>query len=125
MTSIEDLGAGKYIAVTTFKKDGTPIATPVWVVRRNHELLILTQSDSGKVKRLRSNPSVLVAPCDARGRLKAEAVPGTALLQDETQTHLTASLIQHRYGFMGRMIGWLNEMRRGSDEHVGITITLT
>lgn len=125
MTTIEDLGASKYVSVTTFKKDGTAVATPVWVVRRHEELLVLTQAESGKVKRMRNNPSVLVAPCDARGRLKGESVPATAVLQDETQTHLTANLIQHRYGFMGRMMGWLNEMARGGGEHIGVTITLT
>jgi PPOX class probable F420-dependent enzyme len=124
VTTIDDLGASKYMSVTTFKRDGTAVATPVWLVRRHDELLVLTQADSGKVKRLRNNPSVLVAPCDARGRLKGEPVPGTAVIMDETQTHLTANLIQHRYGFMGRTMGWLNEMARGG-EHVGVMITLT
>lgn len=123
--TIDTLGDGKYISVTTFRKDGTAVATPVWLVRRHNELLVLTQANSGKVKRIRNNPDVLVASCDARGLVTGDAVPGVAVLMDETQTHLTANLIQHRYGFMGGMMDWLNEMRRGSGEHVGIAITLS
>jgi PPOX class probable F420-dependent enzyme len=124
MSAIDELGAGKYISVTTFRRDGTPVATPVWLVRRRDELLVLTQTESGKAKRIRNNAAVLVAPCDARGRLKGDQVAGTATLQDETTTHLTANLVQHRYGLMGRVFSWLSEVRGGSGEHVGITITL-
>jgi PPOX class probable F420-dependent enzyme len=126
MTDVGALGEGKYISVTTFRKDGSAVATPVWLVRRRNELLVLTQESSGKVKRIRSNPQVLVAPCDARGHVKGEPVAAVARLQDEIETHLTANLIQHRYGLMGRMFGWLNEVRDGGrgDGHIGITITL-
>ncbi|MBK9740627.1 MAG: PPOX class F420-dependent oxidoreductase [Actinobacteria bacterium] len=126
MTAVDELGTGKYISVTTFKKDGTAVATPVWLVQRRGELLVLTQAASGKAKRLRNNPRVLVAPCDARGTLKGAMVGGTARLQDEIETHLTASMIQHRYGFMGRVFSWLADARNGNagGDHVGITITL-
>lgn len=126
MTAIDELGSGKYVSLTTFRRDGTPVATPVWVVKRGDQLLVLTQAQSGKAKRLANDTRVLVAPCDARGTLKGEQRQGTARLQDETETHLTASLIQHRYGLMGRVFSWLSEVRggRSGGEHVGVTITL-
>ncbi len=126
MTALDELGSGKYLSLTTFRRDGTPVATPVWVVKRGDELLVLTQAQSGKAKRLANDTRVLVAPCDARGTLKGEQRPGTARLQDETETHLTAGLIQHRYGLMGRVFSWLSEVRggRSGGEHVGLTITL-
>ena len=70
MSAIDELSAGKYVSITSFRRDGTPVATPVWLVRRNDELLVLTQAESGKAKRIRNNTSVLVARCDARGRIK-------------------------------------------------------
>ena len=128
MTGSNPVGDAKYISLTTFRKDGTPVATPVWVVRDGDALLVLTQSASGKAKRLRHDPRVLVAVCDARGAVRGEQWAGTARLQDETETHLTAGMIQHRYGLMARAFSWLSEMRGGSGsgggEHVGITITL-
>jgi PPOX class probable F420-dependent enzyme len=127
VATLDDLSAGKYVSVTTFRTDGTPVATPVWLVRRRDELLVLTHENSGKVKRIRNNPNVLVAPCDARGRLQGPEVPGVARLQDEVETHLTANLIQHRYGIMGRAFGWLTELRSGGQggQHIGVTITLS
>jgi len=124
MSAIDELSAGKYVSITSFRRDGTPVATPVWLVRRNDELLVLTQAESGKAKRIRNNASVLVARCDARGRITGEQLPATARVQDETTTHLTANLVQHRYGLMGKVFGWLTELRGGGGEHVGITITL-
>jgi PPOX class probable F420-dependent enzyme len=57
----------KYISLTTFRKDGTPVATPVWFGEEGDRLYIMTRSDSGKYKRIRNNPKVRVAPCTIRG----------------------------------------------------------
>jgi PPOX class probable F420-dependent enzyme len=65
-TAIDALGSAKYISVTTFRKDGTPVATPVWLVRDGASLMVITDPTSGKAKRLRNNPAVLVSPCDMR-----------------------------------------------------------
>jgi len=124
VSTLDDLGAGTYLSVTTFRDDGTPVATPVWLVRRDEQLLVLTQAMSGKVQRIRGNPSVLIAPCDRRGNLQGEQVAALARLQDPVQTLITADLLEHRYGLMGSMAAWVNELPGGGGEHVGITITL-
>ena len=113
------LGRSKYLSLTTFRKDGSAVATPVWLVRDGDALLVTTQASSGKVKRIRNNPTVLLAPCDARGRLKGEQGPGRAALQDRVATARTTGLIRRRYG----LLGWLFTMR-GGDDHIGITITV-
>lgn len=113
------LAASKYLSLTTLKRDGTPVATPVWLVRDGDALLVTTQASSAKVKRIRNNPHVLLAPCDARGRLKGEQVPGLAALQDPAQTERTTALIRKRYG----ILGWLLT-RRGGDDRMGIRITV-
>jgi PPOX class probable F420-dependent enzyme len=117
--TLDDLGKAKYISITTTRRDGSAVATPVWLVRDGNALLVTTQGSSGKVKRIRNNPTVLVAPCDARGRLKGDQVSGTARLQDTQETERTTRLIRQRYGFLG----WLFT-RRGGDDRQGITITL-
>jgi len=67
----------KYIRVTTFKKDGTEVSAPTWVVALdNGKIGFYTSSTSGKAKRLKNNPKVVVQPSDGRGRAK----PGTAPL---------------------------------------------
>jgi PPOX class probable F420-dependent enzyme len=78
------LAAERFVSVTTFKRDGTPVATPVWCAGQDGSLLVFTEADSGKVKRLRHNPRVSVAPCMARGRPLGPAVDGTADIVGDT-----------------------------------------
>lgn len=113
------LAAAKYLSLTTFRKDGTPVATPVWLVREGEELRVTTQASSAKVKRIRNNPEVLLAPCDMRGRLKGDQVAGRAVLQDPEQTVRTTELIRKRYGLMGRLF-----TRGSGEDRIGITLTL-
>jgi PPOX class probable F420-dependent enzyme len=72
------LGDSKYILLTTFRRDGTPVATPVWAVKLDGDQVgFWTSSGSGKAKRLAHTARVTVAPCDARGRCK----PGTPVTE--------------------------------------------
>ena len=59
----------KYISLTTFRKNGAAVATPVWFGEDADRLYVMTRSDMGKAKRIRNNPQVRVAPCTIRGRV--------------------------------------------------------
>ena len=59
----------KYISLTTFRKNGAKIATPVWFGEDADKLYVMTRSDMGKTKRIRNNPQVTVAPCTMRGKV--------------------------------------------------------
>ena len=127
MTALEDLAAGKYLSLTTFRRDGTPVATPVWLVRDGDCLRVITQADSGKAKRLRHDSRVLLAPCDARGRLKGEQVEGTATLEDSAETSRTEGLIEARYGLLGKLLMWRGRRaasKPGAAGPVGIRVTV-
>ena len=117
---IDTLSSSKYVSLTTFKRDGTAVATPVWQVRDGDRLLITTQGSSGKIKRIRNNPRVVLAPCDSRGKLKGDQVEGQAVLQDPDETIRTTKLIAKKYG----LLGWLLT-RRGGDDRMGITVTVS
>jgi PPOX class probable F420-dependent enzyme len=66
---------GKYLSLTTYRRDGTPVSTPVWFVEEDGRLLVTTAADSYKAKRLRANPAAMVAPCTATGTPKGEPIP--------------------------------------------------
>jgi uncharacterized protein len=88
---------GKYVSLTTFKRDGAAVATPVWFVADNGRLLVLTDAESFKVKRIRRNPAVSVARCSASGRLHGEPVAARAeVLPDTEMTHAT-ELMNRKY----------------------------
>lgn len=127
MNTVESLAAGKYIALTTFRKDGTAVTTPVWLVRDGESIRVITESMSGKAKRLRNNNKVLIAPCDMRGRLKGEQTEAIAVLQNAEQTAQTAMLIKRRYGLLGRILMMRASRaarKAGHTTQVGIAITL-
>jgi len=59
----------KYISLTTFRKSGVAVPTPVWFGEEDDKLYVMTRSDSGKYKRIRNNPQVQIAPCTVRGKI--------------------------------------------------------
>ncbi|MGW5784468.1 PPOX class F420-dependent oxidoreductase [Streptomyces sp. NPDC003757] len=122
--SLDRLGAGKYLLVTTYRKNGTPVATPVWVVRDEDALGVWTVADSWKVKRVRNRADVLVGPCDVRGRPTGSQVPGTAEICDAATTARYRKLLIRKYGVIGLLTLFGSRLRRGLDGTVGIRITL-
>jgi len=127
MSTLDELGHAKYLSLTTFRRDGTPVATPVWLVREGDSLRVITQADSGKAKRLRHTTRVLVAPCDARGNLKGAQVEAAAALQDPAETARTAQLVESRYGLLGKLLMWRSRLaarKPGAAGQVGIAVTL-
>ena len=68
----------KYISLTTFRKSGVPVYTPVWFGESNGKLYVKTRNDSGKYKRIRNNSAVKVAPCSARGKVTGPEFSGLA-----------------------------------------------
>ncbi|MGW0812166.1 PPOX class F420-dependent oxidoreductase [Streptomyces viridiviolaceus] len=123
--SLARLGAGKYLLVTSYRKNGTPVATPVWVVREGDSLGVWTVTDSWKVKRIRNRSDVLVGPCDLRGNPTGEQIPATAEIADPATTDRYRRLIARKYGITGRLTLLGSRLRRGLDGTVGIRITLT
>lgn len=109
--TIDDLAAGNYISLATFKRDGTRVATPVWVTREGEHLYVITDADAGKAKRLRNSTRAEVAPCDVRGNLTGEAVGASAVLLDETGTQKVAELVSRKYGLMAKAFGLMGAAR--------------
>lgn len=69
------LDAAKYVALTTFRRNGDPVTTPIWNVQHMDGWACTTGPESGKVKRLRHTARIEVAPCDFQGRV-ADDAPG-------------------------------------------------
>jgi PPOX class probable F420-dependent enzyme len=125
MTVLDEIGRSRYISLTTYRKDRTGVATPVWHVVQGGELFIVSDADAWKVKRIRNNSHV-VAVCDFRGRIAAGAphTEGTARLLDEAGTEAGRKLIARKY-FLSRTGNWLARilhLRR--PPVIGIAVTL-
>lgn len=118
----EDLGAGKYLLLTTFRRDGTAVPTPVWVVTDDTMLYAWSAADAGKVKRIRRDGAVLLATCDLRGNPSGPSKPGTARLMDAEGTDRVRGLIKRKYGITGRLTLFGSVLRRGKSGTIGIEI---
>ena len=113
MSGVGVLAGEKYISLTTFKRDGTPVATPVWVVSDDgRRLLVWTGPETWKVKRLRRNPRVLVAASDLRGRTRGESYEGVGRLLDIPQGSIVEPLLDRKYGVTRRLLGVFNKLVR-------------
>src|SRR5947207_8618570 len=99
MSVVDEIGRSKYVSLTTYRKDGTGVATPVWHVVNGGELLVVSDADAWKVKRIRNNSHVVVTVCDFRGRIAAGApsAEGTARLLDEAGTKAGRALLARKY----------------------------
>jgi PPOX class probable F420-dependent enzyme len=90
---------GRYLSITSYRRDGRGVATPVWFVQRDGRLLVQTDAASGKVKRIRRDPQVRVAICTASGRLHGEQVPAVAEILPGSETGAVEQLIAGKYRF--------------------------
>ncbi len=88
---------GKYLSLTSFKRDGTGVATPVWFVPDDGRLLVLTDADSFKTKRIRRNPDITIAPCSASGHVRSAPVAAHAELLPETEVGRVERLMARKY----------------------------
>jgi uncharacterized protein len=120
-----DLAKAQYILLTTFTKDGRPKPTPIWAAldtKRGDRLLVITEGDSWKVKRIRNTPRVTMATCTMRGRPTSEAVEGTAVLLDESETGAVYDAIGKRYGIVGKVFNFFSKLRGGMENNVGLEL---
>ena len=122
---------GRYLSLVTYRRDGTPVATPVWFVEEDGRLLVQTDVTSGKVKRLRVDPRVSVARCSASGRLRGRSVPARAeVVEDAADVEHIEALIKRKYQVdlpFVTAVWWLARvlhLGRPRGATVGLAITL-
>lgn len=124
-SDVDRLGAGKYLLLTTFRRDGTPVPTPVWVARDGDELVVWSARDTGKIKRIRNNGAVELTECDFGGKPSGPVVRGTARILDDEDSDRAKRLIRSKYGFVGWASLLGSTIRRGKRGSLGVAISLT
>ena len=121
---------GKYLSLTTFKRDGTGMATPVWFVAEAGTILVVTGAESHKVRRIHHNPAVTVAECTASGRLRSSPVPARAQILPRHQAPRARQLMARKYRLdqivilpVYRAVQTIRHRRRHHTESVVLIIT--
>jgi PPOX class probable F420-dependent enzyme len=98
------IAGANYIQLTTYRRDGRPVPTPVHVTVADGEAFFRTWDVSGKAKRIRHTPAVTVAASSARGRLRGEPIRATATLLEGPDSDRAAWLIARKHPILH---GWL------------------
>ena len=101
----KEIRGQKYVCLTTFRKSGVGVVTPVWFAEGDDKLYVKTRIESGKSKRIRNNPSVRVAPCTIRGKVIGPEFAGKARILSVEQRGPAKEAINHKY-FFARLSLW-------------------
>ena len=103
---ISQFAAAKYLSLETFRKTGVGVRTPVWFAQDVQDapaitvFYIYSEADAGKVKRIRSNPKVRVAPCSMRGDVCGDWIDGYAHICEGDEAANGQQLLRQRYGLL-------------------------
>lgn len=103
-SNFESLHGHKYALLHTFRKSGEAVPTPVWFGLGDGRLVFRTYANAAKIKRIRNNPSVLVGPCDVRGKPKGALIEATArVLAPGEEEEAAERTLQSNYGLFRRI----------------------
>jgi PPOX class probable F420-dependent enzyme len=100
---VSQFAGQNYLNLESYRKNGNAVATPVWFAEEGGSLYIYSLANAGKVKRIRNNPRVRVAPCDMRGRPKGEWIEARAKILDDAGADRAHKLLDRKYGWMKKM----------------------
>ena len=123
-----ELSSEPYLSLTTFRRNGTAVPTPVWAAPKDGRLLVWTGAESGKVKRVRHTPAVTVAPCDRGGSLLGDPVPAHVRIMRPDEKRVLDATLKAKYGWqfrisaLGAAIGRAIGIRPAGQ--IGLEITL-
>lgn len=112
----------KYINIETFRKNGTGVRTPIWFVVYQGLIYFRTDAKSGKVKRIRNNPHVRIAPCDIRGNVNENWSDGNVNFAGSAESSIVYSMIDKKYGFVATLIRIFNKIRHTNPVVIAIVL---
>jgi uncharacterized protein len=95
----------KYISLTTFRKSGAGVATPVWFGEEAGKLYVMTRGDSGKYKRIRNNSRVQIAPCTMRGKVTGPQFEASARILPDHDWPAAQQTVRRKY-WLARLPVW-------------------
>ena len=102
-SGFEHLRGRQHCLVVSFRRSGEPVQTPVWFGLDGDRVCFRSEERTAKVKRIRANPRVLVAPCDSRGKPAGPAAQGRARILSADREQAAEAAIQANFG-LGRKL---------------------
>jgi PPOX class probable F420-dependent enzyme len=101
----------QYVALTTYRRDGTPVTTPVWAAAEGDSLYLFSNAKAGKVKRLRNSSRAAIAPCTATGKVTGAQLPAEAFNLTSDQMPKVWKLLTKKYGIAAHLFVAFDRVR--------------
>jgi len=112
----------KCVSLTTFRKSGKPVSTPVMFAVESGKLYVQTAAKSGKFKRIRHYPKVQLAPCTMRGKIVGPTIEAVARILPADEEAVAKSALKPSYGWMMRIGRFLTRLHGDRGELVYLEI---
>src|SRR3954469_11101792 len=103
-SALQSLKDTKTVLLTSYKRDGTPVGTPVSIAFDGDRAFFRTWHKAWKTKRLANNPNVEVAPANLRGEPAGPAIPARATLLSGSDARLAARALARRHRVLQRVL---------------------
>jgi uncharacterized protein len=119
----------KYLNLETFRKTGFGVRTPVWfaqdVLHSDPSIAVLyiySEADAGKVKRIRNNSKVRVAPCTMRGDVRGAWIDGRARICEDDEDARGQQLLTQKYGVLKIVGDFFSRLMRHKQTVIAVEI---
>lgn len=119
--SIDSIRRCKRSLLVTYRRDGTPVPTPVWAAEADGHIYVRTERDAGKVRRLRTNSRLLVAPCTVRGKPLGNPFEARGRILSRAEEPAAERALATRYGLGRTIFEWAMDLMRVDMGYLEIT----
>lgn len=102
----QEIAAHKRTLLTTFRRSGVPVSTPVWAAEADGRFYVRSERTAGKIKRLHRDSRVLIAPCTVRGRPLGAPLEGRASVMAPERESIAEQALVRRYGLGRALFEW-------------------
>ena len=121
-STFEPFARRRTALLTTYKRDGTPVDTPLTIAVEGDRAFIRTYDRAWKAKRMRNNPEVRIAPCTVRGKPRGQAIPArTRLLEGEEAARAARALARRQRVLQGVVVPLTHRVMRYTTLHYEVT----
>ena len=121
--ALTELKGYRFLNLTTFRKNGVPVLTTVLFALANDKIYVWTTKDSGKVKRIRNNASVQIAPSTRLGRPLAPIAAATARILSVSEQVQAQNLTDRQFGLLKKFFGLIWRVQGREQVYLEITPT--
>ncbi len=112
----------KYLSLESYKRTGEAVRTPLWFALGDGVVYVYSLANAGKVKRIRNNPRVRIAPCTVRGRITGEWIEAEARIVTGDEDKLGHDLLRKKYGWQKRLGDFFSGLRKRERAVIAIRV---